>query len=205
MGSVAEPGPVVKLAITTSSSDSVNASIQPAAIAGMISGKVTERNARTGSQPRSIAASSRLRSSEVSRDCTTTVTKHMVSVVCAVVTVQNPRSASSATNSSSSDSPEITSGITSGEYSMPENNARPPKRAPRASPTAASVPSSVASVADTAPTRRLIQAASSMARSLKNSVYQRSDQPPHTVTSREALKEYITRMTIGRYKNASPS
>ena len=44
-------------------------------------------------------------------------------------------------------------------------------------------------VADTAATRRLIQAASSMARSLKNSVYQRSDQPPHTVTSREALNE----------------
>ena len=50
-------------------------------------------------------------------------------------------------------------------------------------------PEAVAIVADTAATRRLIQAASSIARSLKNSVYQRSDQPPHTVTSREALKE----------------
>ena len=39
----------------------------------------------------------------------------MVSVVCAMVTVQKPRSAFSATNSSNSDSPEITSGITSGE------------------------------------------------------------------------------------------
>ncbi len=105
---------MVKLAITRSSSDSVNASIQPAAIAGMISGNVTRRNARTGSQPRSIAASSRLRSSEASRDCTTTATKHIVSVVCAMVTVQNPRSALSATNSNSSDSPVITSGITSG-------------------------------------------------------------------------------------------
>ena len=47
----------------------------------------------------------------------------------------------------------------------------------------------VAAVADTAPTRRLIQAASSIARSLKNSAYQRVDQPPHTVTSREALNE----------------
>ena len=72
---------------------------------------------------------------------------------------------------------------------MPENSVRPRKRSPRASATAASVPSSVAIVAETAATRRLIQAASSMARSLKNSVYQRSDQPPHTVTSREALNE----------------
>jgi len=44
-----------------------------------------------------------------------TVTKHMVSVVCAIVTVQKPRSALSATNNSSNDSPEITSGITNGE------------------------------------------------------------------------------------------
>ena len=72
---------------------------------------------------------------------------------------------------------------------MPENSVRPLKRSPRDSAMAASVPSSVASVADTAATRRLIQAASSMARSLKNSLYQRSDQPPHTVTSREALNE----------------
>ena len=92
----------------------MNASIQPAAIAGAISGKVTARNARAGLQPRSIAASSRLLSSEPSRDCTTTATKHMVSVVWAIVTVQKPRSAFSATNSNSSESPEITSGITSG-------------------------------------------------------------------------------------------
>src|SRR3982074_2061071 len=114
MGSVAEPGPVVKLAITTSSSDSVKASIQPATIAGTISGSVTATNARTGAQPRSIAASSRLRSSEDNRDCTTTVTKHIVSVVWAMVTVQNPRSAFSATNNNNSDSPVMTSGITSG-------------------------------------------------------------------------------------------
>ncbi len=72
---------------------------------------------------------------------------------------------------------------------MPENSARPGKRAPRDSATAASVPSSAAIVADVAATRKLIHAASSMARSLNNSVYQRSDQPPHTVTSREALNE----------------
>ncbi len=44
-------------------------------------------------------------------------------------------------------------------------------------------------VAEVAATPKLIQAASIIALSLKNSRYQRSDQPPHTVTSREALKE----------------
>jgi len=44
-------------------------------------------------------------------------------------------------------------------------------------------------VAEVAATRKLISAASIMARSRKNSPYQRSDQPPHTVTSREALNE----------------
>src|SRR5438270_11698229 len=88
---------------------------------------------------------------------------------------------------------------------MPENSVRPLKFWPRDSATAARVPSSVAMVAELAATRKLIQAASIMALSWKNSPYQRSDQPPHTVTSREALNEYITRMTIGTYRNAKPS
>ena len=114
IGSVVAPGPVVKLAITRSSSDSVNASIQPEAIAGAMIGSVTTRKVFQGGQPRSTAASSRLVSKLRSRDCTTTVTKHMVSVVCASATVQKPRSTLSATNSISKDSPVITSGITSG-------------------------------------------------------------------------------------------
>jgi len=83
-------------------------------MAGKISGSVMVRNVFSGGQPRSIAASSRLRSKVSSRDCTTTVTKLSVSVVWAIVTVQKPRSRSSATNRSSSDSPTMTSGITSG-------------------------------------------------------------------------------------------
>src|SRR5262245_41234257 len=85
IGSVVAPGPVVKLASTRSSSDSVKASTQPDTSAGAISGKVTVRNVRSGGQPRFIAASSRLVSKVKSRDCTTTVTKHMVNVVWAMV------------------------------------------------------------------------------------------------------------------------
>ena len=114
IGNVVAPGPVVKLAITRSSSDRVKASIQPDASAGAINGSVTVRKVLSGGQPRSIAASSRLVSKVRSRDCTTTVTKQAVSVVCAIVMVQKPRSISIATNRSSSDSPVITSGITRG-------------------------------------------------------------------------------------------
>ena len=83
-------------------------------MAGTINGKVTDTNVRSGVAPRSIAASSRLRSKSTSRDCTMTVTKHIAIVVCAMATVQNPRSTAIATNRSSSDRPVITSGITSG-------------------------------------------------------------------------------------------
>src|ERR1051325_2524523 len=119
IGSVVAPGPVEKLAITRSSNDSVKASIQPAATAGKISGSVMVMKVLSGGQPRSIAASSRLRSKVTSRDCTTTVTKLAVTVVCAITTVQKPRSALIATNNSSSDRPGITSGITSGAQLMP--------------------------------------------------------------------------------------
>ena len=71
--------------------------------------KVVDRRA-----PRSIAASSSERSKVTRRDCTTTATKHMEKVMWASVTVQKPRSRPMATNSSSSDRPVMTSGMTSG-------------------------------------------------------------------------------------------
>ena len=83
-------------------------------LASELKGKVTVRKVFNGGQPRSKAASSRLVSNVRSRDCTTTVTKHIVKVVCARLIVQKPRSISTATNRSSSESPVITSGITSG-------------------------------------------------------------------------------------------
>jgi hypothetical protein len=54
---------------------------------------------------------------------------------------------------------------------------------------AASVPSTVAALADKKAMRSVTQADSSMARSPMSSAYQRVDQPPHTVTRREALNE----------------
>src|SRR5258705_13468999 len=87
---------------------------------------------------------------------------------------------------------------------MPENSVRPRKPRPRDSAIGASVPSTVAIVADTVATRKLIHAASSMARSLKNSVYQRSDHPPDSVTGREALNDKATRLTIVGARSCTP-
>ena len=66
---------------------------------------------------------------------------------------------------------------------------RPQNRPARTSTTAASVPSTLAAVADIAAIRRLVHAASSMAASCQSATYQRVDQPPQMVTSREALNE----------------
>ena len=57
IGSVVEPGPEVKLAITRSSSDMVNANSQPDTIAGKMIGNVINIKVRKGVQPKSSAAS----------------------------------------------------------------------------------------------------------------------------------------------------
>src|SRR5260370_25554254 len=114
IGSVVAPGPVVKRAATRSSSDKVKGSIQPEASAGAMSGNVTVKKVFTGGQPRFMAASSSVISKVSSRDCTTTVTKQVINVVCAIAIVQNPRSMSTATNKSNSATPVVTSGITRG-------------------------------------------------------------------------------------------
>src|SRR5258706_1250246 len=101
MGRVVAPGPEVKLAITRSSSDRVKASIQPAATAGAMFGRVMAKNVRQGGQPRSSAASSRERSKSTRRDCTTTATKPRVKVVWGAVTVQKHRVLAKATTSNS--------------------------------------------------------------------------------------------------------
>ncbi len=181
---------MVKLAITTSSSDSVNASIQPAAIEGRISGNVTGKE-----RPQRIAA-------EVHRR-----------LLQAAVERAEPRlhhhsdEAHGQRGVRDRHGPETALGIDRDEQQQQrqpgddfrhhqrriehagEQRAAPEafaarqrhggERAEQWSPASRTPP----------PTRKLIQAASSMARSLKNSMYQRSDQPPHTVTSREALKE----------------
>src|SRR5450432_2813059 len=74
MGRVLAPGPDTKLDITKSSSERVKLSSQLEANAGAMLGRVVSRNARTGPEPKSMAASSSERSALANRDCTVTVT-----------------------------------------------------------------------------------------------------------------------------------
>ena len=115
IGKVVAPGPVVKLAITRSSSDSVKASMKPASTAGRISGSVT------------VEKSAERRAAEIHRRLLQApVERHQPRLhdhgdeahgqhgMRQRGRPDMPRSMSTATNSSSSASPMITSGITIG-------------------------------------------------------------------------------------------
>jgi hypothetical protein len=101
------------------------------------------------------------------------------------------------TNSSSSDRPVITSGITSGAVVSPENSVRPLNGPNRASAMPASVPSATAIVAEIAATRRLSHAALRIWSFCSSAPYHLVENPPHTVTSFDALNEYTISDTIG--------
>ena len=93
------------------------------------------------------------------------------------------------TNSNSNDRPVITSGITSGAATIPENRVRLLNRPKRDMTSPAGVPTARASVADITPIRRLFQAASIMP-SLENSdTYHLNEKPVQTVTSFPSLNE----------------
>jgi hypothetical protein len=109
--------------------------------------------------------------------------------VCASMTVKIVRSRFIAMKSSSSDRPVITSGMTSGAKTMPENSNRPRNRVIRTRTTAASVPSNVAAVADTSATRSVTHAASRSAWLRSISPYHCVENPAQTVTRRDALNE----------------
>src|SRR3990167_7784043 len=210
MGGVVEPGPATKLEITTSSSDSVNASSQPDISAGMIMGSVMTKKTFRRLAPRSIAASSSDLSRSASREDTTTVTKAMVKVTCAIqIEVMpfgdRPSGLNSVTNISNKDRPVTTSGITSGAVINAPNRVLPRKGLKRVITMAAKVPSITAAVAEKKAIFRLIQAALSIESSLNNSTYHLKVKPDHVVARRDSLKEKTTRMRIGRDRNASPS
>ncbi len=116
-----------------------------------------------------------------------------------------PISCSSVTNSSSSDRPVITSGMTSGAVVMPESSVRPRNGPKRASAMPASVPSTTAAVAAMAAIFRLSSAASRICWFCSSAPYHFVENPPHTVTSRDSLNENTISEMIGTYRNAKPS
>ena len=123
--------------------------------------------------------------------------------MCASMIVPMPRcgqpvSCCSDTNSSSDDRPSITSGITIGAELIRLRTPRPGKRPKRDSAMPLAVPSATAAVAATAAISRLRPSASRICWLRNSSPYQRSENPPQTVASREALNEYTITETIGR-------
>ena len=210
IGSVVELGPATKLAITTSSSESVKASSQPETSAGAMIGSVIRKNTLIRFAPRSIAASSSDLSSSDRREDTTTVTNARVKVTCAIQMDRmppglKPTNSPSDTNISRIDRPMITSGITSGAVISAPNSVLPGKRRMRVITSAAMVPSTTAAVAVQNATLMLIHAARSILSSRNSSPYHLNEKPDQTVARRDSLKEYTIRMNTGTYRKAKPS
>ena len=117
IGNVTVP-PDVKLVMTKSSIDRLNASRAAAMIPGRISGKVTLRNVVSSFAPRSIAASSRWVGKPDSRARTVTTTKLMLNMMWAMRIVMKLSGknggAPIATNSVSSEAPSTISGVAIG-------------------------------------------------------------------------------------------
>ena len=80
IGKVVDDGPEVKLEITKSSKDNVNAINQPDSKAGDMIGKVITKNTFKRLAPKSIAASSSERSNSLKREEMIIVTNDMVKV-----------------------------------------------------------------------------------------------------------------------------
>ncbi|MDR8732422.1 hypothetical protein FEQ05_06792 [Burkholderia pseudomultivorans] len=133
---------------------------------------------------------------------------HSITWPIQIVTIPRPfgqpNICSSATNSSSSEIPWITSGITSGALIIPVYSVKPLKRPKRASTKPAHVPITTDAVAVSRPIFSDSHAALSNSSSCHSAAYHFSEKPDHTVTSFDSLNEYTTRLTIGMYRNRNP-
>ena len=116
-------------------------------------------------------------------------------MVWAMVTVVMPRPAGQPINccmktkSNSIETPVMTSGMTSGAETSPENKVRPRNRENRAIAMPAMVPRMVAKVALMTAISSDSIAASRIWLFLKSLPYHCVENPPHTVASRDLLKE----------------
>ena len=115
--------------------------------------------------------------------------------MCAIVIVRAPRdgghpiSCSLLTKTKSSESPVMTSGMTRGAAIRPENRSLPENFPMCVKAKPAQVPKSVATVALTKAMRMLRSVASIICSLLKSSMYQRNENPFHTLIILESLKE----------------
>ena len=92
----------------------------------------------------------------------------------------------------------MTSGITSGAFTIPENRVRPRKRGCLTRAQAAAVPISTEPQAVANAILRDRASPSSSSWSWPRAAYHLRVKPPQVLGSSEALKEYSTRAAIGR-------
>src|SRR5262249_37561975 len=121
---------------------------------------------------------------------------------CAITRVVNPRCGqenicSIETNSSNCVIPVMTSGITSGAFTIPVNTRRPGNLLNLTRVMAARVPRMTAPVDEATPTSSDSNAARNSWRLWISSLYQRVENPPHTLTRGEALNEYAISTNMG--------
>ena len=109
-----------------------------------------------------------------------------------------PKARCTDTSISSSDRPMMTSGITSGEFTMPANSVRPGKRLKRVRANAAKVPSITEAQAVKNAILRDSTKPLMISASLASASYHRKDQPPQLVTIGLALKLNMTKAKMGR-------
>ena len=146
IGSVVDPGPETKLAMTMSSRERVKARSHAASKAGVMIGMVITKKTFSGEAPRSIPASSRDRSISFNREERITVTNAVLNVTWAIQMVSiplppgQPKDFSIATKSRSSESPVMTSGITNGAVIIPAKDILPRNRPKRTRANDANIP-----------------------------------------------------------------
>lgn len=99
----------------------------------------------------------------------------------------------------------MTSGITSGALTMPENSVRPAKRLYLTSANAARVPRITEKVAVKKAILRLSHRPPSISLSFSRPAYQRVVKPAHWLGTGESLNEYTTSATMGMYRNTKPA
>ena len=96
----------------------------------------------------------------------------------------------------------MTSGITSGELTMPMNRVRPVKRLNLVMATAAKLPNKTEAVAVSSAILRESTKPSTICSSRASSSYHLSEKPVQEVTSGLSLKLKVISVTIGRYRKA---
>src|SRR5205814_8401 len=164
-----------------------SANIAAATIPGSSAGNVISRNASHSVAPRSIAASSRAPSNVRSLAATTITTYAIENATCARITVCNPSRKCKYRNThwknASSETPVTISGVTSDRYSAPDIS-----RSLRfQNPYAHAVPTMVERIVETSAISMLLTVASARFGSANTALYQRSENPCHTV-NRDELK-----------------